>query len=338
MLRPPKTYLVPIPIEPLNSDSFRFWLQIMQEHALFIKGGLPANRVEDLQEAQAFYEEFTALKNKAAKNMNEKKFAGLVADAESLVKEFYSFKRYLLNNALACKLGGSLTPLLLDHVSREAAYFLRLLDKLTDKVNGFRPRQNLFWIQIQQEHTLFIRQMLDPSERTLIQSTQGFVNEFNDLVLTGYEYVSMLHQQGPVSAYRRFLKDVKDSVTELRDFEQAAYMLAKECQLLGIMPALLADHVKREAEHYLMILSLTEKGNIPCVMEDGEEDIVITRPPMEKNQDDFIEAEQEDGISKQETQEFDEIEEPELKQEQVEEMNTKPQSKWGADWPRPLGK
>jgi hypothetical protein len=41
----------------------RFWLDIMSEHALFLKSGFPCDAVALIEEAQRFQNQFTALKN-----------------------------------------------------------------------------------------------------------------------------------------------------------------------------------------------------------------------------------------------------------------------------------
>jgi len=258
------SYIVPEPLEPLNLEEVKFWLRIMQEHALFIKAGLPCENTDLIDEAQAFYQEFESLRLRAERVQSDRKFTELINDSQVLVKEFYIYKRNLLHMMLECKLGGSNFPLLLDHVAREAEYFIRLLDKNKNGrviVNGeSKAQENTFWLRIMADHTKFISHLLDPSERNLITTANNFSQEFDDLFIQGRDFSSMLHNYNEVASFKRFIQDTRAATVRLRDFKRAAEEMIAECRLVGLIPALLADHVRREADHFLMILSMLEKG------------------------------------------------------------------------------
>jgi len=281
MPRQPIAYTVPQPLEPLNIEEVKFWLHIMQEHALFIKAGLPCEDTALIDEAQAFYQEFEALLNQAERIKSIKQNNEFINSVYEAVKEFYCYKRELLKAKLACRLGGTNFPLLLDHMSREAEYFLRLLDKIRNGrvalKESSKTQETVFWLRDMADHAKFISHLLDPSERNLINMARDFSCQFDNLVLQGRDFASMLHcHEGEVMAFRRFLMDVKADVQRLRDFKKAAEDLIAECRLLGIIPELLASHLRREAEHFLMILAMMERGlmkhtaaycmeDVPCI-------------------------------------------------------------------------
>ena len=258
------SYMVPEPLEPLNLEEVKFWLRIMEEHALFIKSGLPCDKEDLIDEAQSFYQEFGSLRTRAERLQNDKKFMELVNDTQALLKDFYTYKRDLLHCMLECKLGGYNFPLLLDHMAREAEYFMRLLDKIKNgKIalsGGMKAQENVFWLRIMADHAKFISHLLDPSERNLIETANGFSQEFDDLYLQGRDFSSMLQGYPEVASFKRFLQDVRAAVLRIRDFKRAAEEMIRECRLVGLIPALLADHVRREADHFLLILTMMEKG------------------------------------------------------------------------------
>ncbi|VBB05266.1 Hypothetical protein LUCI_0473 [Lucifera butyrica] len=284
-------FAVPHPVPPLNLEEVKFWLMIMQEHAVFIKAGLPADDMERMNEAQSFFQGFGALRARADKVQSEKKFGELVADAQSLVRDFYHFKRRLLRRMLACKLGGNNFPLFLDHLAREAEYFLRLLDKMRHDRSPFvvvsTARENAFWVRLMDDHTRFIRQKFDPSERNLIKTIEGFSEDFDGLQLEGQDWVSMLGSGsgGNPPSYGRYLQDVRFAVLRLRDFKRAITEMIAECKLLGILPEMMAEHVRCEAEHFLMILSMIDKGllkeDADCGQEEEIEEIEEIEEPIQ---------------------------------------------------------
>lgn len=281
------------PVISVNLEELKFWLSIMQEHALFIKAGLPANRKEAIQEAQEFYRCFGALLAKANSISSDKKFAELIRQTAEKVEDFYRFKRRLLQVALRGELGGALYPSMLDHISREAEYFLRLLESMNDcKAFKLWPKtkEASFWIRLMSDHSDFIRQMLDPSEAILIDTTEGYVGEFDELFRQSIDFTSMLRGgNGGVPAFGRFLQDSRVAGMRLRDFKRALHAMLEEKKVLSLMTPLFADHVRREADHFLMVLAMLENdlqtsgytGTNSVIMPLEEEDIEAAMSELE---------------------------------------------------------
>ena len=315
-------YMVPEPLEPLNLEEVKFWLRIMQEHALFINAGLPCDQTDLIDEAQAFNQEFGSLRTRAESVKNDKKFTELISNSHVLVKEFCAYKRKLLHMMLECKLGGWNFPLLLDHMAREAEYFMRLLDKIKcakETVNGgTKALENVFWLRIMADHAKFISHLLDPSERNLIDTANAFAEEFDNLFLQGRDFSSMLHCYHEVSSFKRFMQDVRAATVRLRDFKRAAEEMIVECRLVGLIPAQLADHVRREADHFLMLLNMMEKcimKNMPIVPIDDMDDIILPAQDIHKKCKVY-------KVMKPEREDYqDEREEEEEQEEEQEEQD-----------------
>ncbi|CVK21756.1 MULTISPECIES: DUF2935 domain-containing protein [Sporomusa] len=256
-----------LPVPPLDMEEVKFWLQIMEEHALFIKTGLPCDKPDLIEEAAAFERELKALRVRAEKLSSEKKFAELIADILCSLKEFLRYKRLLLGLSLTNKLGSALPPLFFDHLVREAEYFMAILEKLRagKKLSVVKAREADFWLRIMADHTKFIGARLDPTERSLLGVVCEFSTEFDDLTMQGRNYVGFFEHQAPeLPAFGRFLQDSRSATARLRDFKQAAYDMITKNRMLSTIPALMADHVRREADHFLLILAMIEK----CVIKE----------------------------------------------------------------------
>ncbi len=254
-----------LPVPPLDCEEIKFWLQIMEEHALFIKTGLPFDKPDLIEEAAAFEKEFKAFRLRAEKLQSEKKFAELVADIIGTLKEFIRFKKLLLGMSLTNRLGSALPPLFFDHLIREAEYFMAILEKLRagKKLAVVKALEVDFWLRIMADHTKFIDSRIDPSERSLIGVGRGYEVEFDDLSMQARDYVSFFeHHHNEVPAFGRFLQDSRSATMRLRDFKQAVHEMIVKCKILSTIPATMADHVRREAEHFLLVLAMMEKGVI----------------------------------------------------------------------------
>jgi hypothetical protein len=95
------------------------------------------------------------------------------------------------------------------------------------------------------EHALFIDGMMDPSERKLKETARNFAEGFEKLV------------RDCVRTAEYQIKRDSLSLTEaIRNFKRAGTDGILRCRIKSIIPPLLADHVLREANHYLRLLEM----------------------------------------------------------------------------------
>jgi hypothetical protein len=239
-------------------EEARFWTRIMEEHAFFIKLGLPADQTELREEAQAFIELFGNLRTRLDKSCRLE--GALLEDLIKAVKLIIEYKAKLLRLIIECKdAPGSNYPLLLDHIRREAERFLCFLIKPEpEDPLDLLLQQEVFWLRIMKEHIEFVIHLLDPSERELLEQAEDFRKTFSRLFETARDLESMNEARpNNFNTVIRFTQDVIKNTTQLRDFKAAAYELAKLCELLSIVSTpLLLDHVRREADKFLSELDI----------------------------------------------------------------------------------
>lgn len=177
------------------------------------------------------------------------------------VSSILAFKRGLIVLALKCQvggLGGYNYPLLLDHIAREATLFLHILDLM--EAGAIDPfvlalSEESFWCRIMTDHAKFIVSLLDQSERGFIQEAAHFSEIFDRLLRQAQDYKSLLQAEpDQFPAVSRFTDEIVTQTTGIRDFKRAAHDLLLQCRILSILPPLLAEHVAREAEHFLEVL------------------------------------------------------------------------------------
>lgn len=279
----------------IGAKEVPFWLQILAEHALLIKSGLSDEQVDDKQEAQAFSAALLKGYHQAEQVTSGKKLTYVLRCALPLMKDFLLFQQNLLAQILCCRQKGWLFPLLVDHMIRENLYALKLFEMFLDQLQCMgkikrcyvsKPQENLFWVEIAENHAQFVGHLTDPSERNVIDTAQTFQSEFDQLYLQGKDYVSMLRGRTEYPpAFERYFSDVRKATCRFRDFLKLAEELIRQCQLLGVMPASLADHLRRETEYDILLSTMIAKGKIcPCVLEksqDSTEDDCLQESPME---------------------------------------------------------
>lgn len=235
-------------------DVARFWTRIMKEHALFIRLGLPCDQVQLIAEAQAFFDRFAALETQV--NQAQELDPTLLDNLIQAVRDFIDYKRRLLALIIQCQIAPCLYPLLIDHITREAVNFLDLLKNSSpeDPLDAILAVE-VFWLRIMKEHIEFVRGLLDPSERLLIEQSDQFIATFSNLLDEARDLQSMNFQAQPdlFNTVARFTDAVLENITQLRNFKAAAHELALLCQLLSIVSTpLLLDHIRREADRALL--------------------------------------------------------------------------------------
>ncbi|MDF2700700.1 MAG: hypothetical protein K0Q49_2263 [Haloplasmataceae bacterium] len=163
-----------------------------------------------------------------------------------------NYKSKVINGVLNCQVYTTNYPLLLDHIRREAIFFVDLLTKLQYRVEPNvveeALRQEIFWNQIMSEHAKFIRGYLDPTEEELIQIANNFGNQFDELNNKAFQ-VPQYPQQFPqiTSESVKLTKDIQG-------FKVQGTEGILNCKVKSLIVPLLGDHVIREANHYLNLL------------------------------------------------------------------------------------
>lgn len=167
---------------------------------------------------------------------------------------FISFKEMILREMRDCRLFAFNYPLLVEHILREARLYRSMVIEL--ERNGRLSSKSMiemetFWNQIMMEHALFIRGLLDPTEEELIGMADGFAGDYRKLLKEAEKKECIVTEEMRRRTLAQTLK--------YRDFKAAGTRGITECQIAGLILPLLADHVLREANHYIRLLEM------PCI-------------------------------------------------------------------------
>lgn len=175
------------------------------------------------------------------RNINQK--------AITLLNGLIELKERILTEVDNCRLYTSNYPLLIEHILREARRYRQTIIDIEE--NECIPDQDetdreIFWNQIMMEHAAFIRGLLDPMECELINTADDYVKEFACLL-------EMARKQD-CRVQEELTKKTQEKTEGIRDFKAAGTKGLIECDIRSIILPLLADHVLREANHYLRLL------------------------------------------------------------------------------------
>ena len=166
------------------------------------------------------------------------------------------FKFRLLSNVRSCKMFTFNYPLLIEHILREARFFMNMLALLVNGDSIMKPEdvinQEVFWNRIMAEHAKFIAGLLDPSEEALIDTARMFGESFDKLTAEATQATKNTMEIAKVT------DDSLAKTRQIRDFKSAGTSGILECKIQSIIIPLLGDHVLREANHYLYVLEMSK--------------------------------------------------------------------------------
>ncbi|ASW44154.1 DUF2935 domain-containing protein [Clostridium isatidis] len=191
------------------------------------------------------------ISNKSLRNLTDEIFI-LNKNIIRTLSMLIQFKNKLLKAVLSCNLFINAYPKFLEHLLYEAMAYKELLTRLQNgveiSINVNPAAQEAFWNKIMSEHAFFIRGLLDPTEVNLFNLADSFGKKFEDL----------RKEANKIKDSKNLLREVTnkslDAAKEIREFKEEGVEGLLNCEIKAIISPLLADHVLREANHYIRLL------------------------------------------------------------------------------------
>lgn len=246
-------------------DEIKFWSRIMKEHSLFLSLGFTYEQKKLIDEARQFIAIFERIEEKLSRfslNSDPQLVKAFNTEVYQAAASIWAYKRKVLGLILRCEIITNNIPLLVDHISREAAYFANRLKELNEGKLTPLPdaivEENVFFLRIMADHAKFIGHLLDPSERKLVEQAREFSHDFDQLLFQAVDLDSMRPQSETEPLLDQFLDQNRVSVVSLRDFKKTARDLIEACRIKSNIHPLLADHTFREAERFIEIIDSFE--------------------------------------------------------------------------------
>lgn len=166
--------------------------------------------------------------------------------ALKLLDGLIAFKENVLHNVLNCEIFTVNYPLLIEHIIREARLYreyVSVLERDGDITDESMKNTECFWNRIMMEHAKFIRGLLDPTEKELMNTADGFAKEYSALL------------DNCKNAQSKAMKSESlEETLKFKEFKKAGVQGITGCKIRSLILPLLADHVLREANHYIRLL------------------------------------------------------------------------------------
>lgn len=229
---------------------------VINSGEIFTEFTLDAEKKTEFYTGIDINSKITLMEEELTHNFKESVNCNLVSNVKRLNKRaiklldgLIEFKTMILDDMLDCRLFTVNYPLLIDHIRREAKLYrlyIKQIESNKDLCEDDIRKTELFWNQIMMEHSLFIKGLLDPTESELINTSNKFANEFCELIKKAKNATEM--------TICNVTNETLAETIKLRDFKKAGTKGIADCEIRSIILPLLADHVLREANHYIRLL------------------------------------------------------------------------------------
>lgn len=267
-----------------------FWSAVFHDHAAFIHDNLAPDQAQPIGWSDQFRKAFTHVHAEARRlaeaagipgpagsyaltgRPTDLPLAGLQGqgllqleqEAERLsrglvegITALRAFKEQLIQQKLACSVKLGLGPSLLNHMVIEAGEAMRVLSRRQEGDLGPPSpaqealHQHLIWLPDAAGHAAVLHGDLDGTEAELLKETCDFKRIFDGMHLKAQELDAMLRvAPRMVGALRRLTDNAMAQIAVFRAFLAELREHLENCEVLGRLVPLLADHMLREELYY----------------------------------------------------------------------------------------
>ncbi|PZE20993.1 DUF2935 domain-containing protein [Paenibacillus xerothermodurans] len=237
----------------------RFWLQVLGDHARFIKNALSLHEGEEIMRADCFIRSMDQLLEQSRREVAPAQLKEITQAAFQRAQEIRAFKLHLLERQLTGKIGFLLTPTFVNHMVNEVEEYLRILAFLQagEPVPVFDEiHHHLVWLADATGHAAAITGNLDMTEKRLMDMSRTFEQHFQDYYLKAVELAGYMRTNlSKFPALSRFNEEVELEMALFKQFLRELESLALTKEVLAVLSPLMADHMAREECYYLTKLA-----------------------------------------------------------------------------------
>ncbi|MDF2474371.1 MAG: hypothetical protein K0R21_2153 [Anaerocolumna sp.] len=180
----------------------------------------------------------------------EKEVSWLNQNIISQLTDFLQFKANLLSGQASCNAKSLEYTSILEHVLEEGRKYMEILTTLQDREmpadeHLVSSQEEFFWNMIMSDHAKIMRGKFDPVEIHFFNEANRFAKIYDTLTSLTWENDEV---EEP-------LINVHDVTSDFRDFKAFTTQGIIECKVSSVMMPLFTDHILREANHYLRLMT-----------------------------------------------------------------------------------
>lgn len=231
---------MPTTISPWEEHSF--WLEILEDHAIFVRDFLSPAEVQWVDYAKRYIAAFRGLRRNLAALPRDlpasaPEMIGIARQAHPLAAGYLEFEGHLQKLRLQNEVLLTTTPTYFNGTRLENQEYIRLLGYF---MRGEQPVELPetalidMWLIDQIGHSLLLDTMLDPTEVELKLRTESFLNRFRAYQAKHISIKGYLQVMPPgFGVQRRFTRELVETIDEFRRFVAQVIELFRRDEVLN---------------------------------------------------------------------------------------------------------
>ncbi|MFG6115929.1 DUF2935 domain-containing protein [Halobacillus sp. MO56] len=243
-----------------------FWLQILGDHARFIRDSLYPSETEDIEKTKQFITIFDEMGAKS-KNLSFEEAKTFTKKAGEHARNFRVYKLSLIQRSLEGKIGIHLTPTFINHMVNELEEYLLVIGYLGKRKEPpvfHELHHHMLWLLDASGHAGAINDTMDATEQQIKKQSDAFRQTFNDLYLKSVEMTGYLRANiESFPALTRFNNETKVEMKLFQTFLKELEEMELTDEALSSFTALMADHMFREECYYLFKVAQSTASKYP---------------------------------------------------------------------------
>ncbi|MFD2213401.1 DUF2935 domain-containing protein [Metabacillus endolithicus] len=250
-------------------DEHLFWLEVLQDHAYFVRDHLSVSEAEYVRTSQQyiylFGELITLLNSIPRKGLYyDEVMISFAKRAWPVVKGYFEFEGNLQSLRIDNKVNLNLSPTYLNGTLAENQEYLRILTFLVQgKEPVPLPLADLMdlWLEDQLGHVLLFEDLLDPIELIATKQAEAYINRYQAFIIQNRHLKGYLRFKEPNFARQReFANDVGQTTIEMSKFIYSMVIKYKENKLLNKTTLRFLEHHFPETCYFIKKLSYYSPG------------------------------------------------------------------------------
>ncbi|KKI88859.1 hypothetical protein WQ54_29300 [Bacillus sp. SA1-12] len=245
-------------------DEHLFWLEVLQDHAYFVRDHLSVSEVEYVKISQQYIQLFGELISMLktiprSSNHTDQAMIHFSNNAWPIAKGYFEFEGKLQALRIDNKVNLNLSPTYLNGTLAENQEYLRFLSYLIQGKEAVPlPLVELMdlWLEDQLGHAVLFQNLLDPIEITASSQAEAFINKYQIFIVQNHHLKGYLRFKEPGFARQReFANDVGRTTLEMSRLIHKMVIKYKENKLLNKTTLRFLEHHFPETCYFIKKLS-----------------------------------------------------------------------------------
>ncbi|PMC39083.1 hypothetical protein CJ195_03845 [Bacillus sp. UMB0899] len=245
-------------------DEHLFWLEILQDHAYFVRDHLSVSEAEYVNMSQQYIHLFGDLISKLntiprTAQPTDETMVYFAKNAWPVAKGYYEFEGNLQSLRIDNNVNLNLSPTYLNGTLAENQEYLRILTFLVQGKNPVPlPLSDLMdlWLEDQLGHVLLFEDLLDPIELIASRQAEVYINSYQAFIIQNRHLKGYLRFKEPNFARQKeFANDVGRTTIEMSGFIYQMVKKYKEKTILNKSTLRFLEHHFPETCYFIKKLS-----------------------------------------------------------------------------------